>query len=252
MDYTINALAKLSGVTVRTLRFYDEIGLLRPAYIADNGYRYYQKKQLLLLQQILFFRELGFELKDIQKVLKQNDFDRCQALKIHKKILRSKIERIAELIKTINNTIKYLEEKKTMQEKDIFHGFNPEIQASYELYLIECFGAKVKERIAQSHQNIKEWKRSDWEMASQEFALICVDLTDLLEKKYPVESKDVQSVIKRHYDWIKKFWMPNKESYEDLAQMYTAKEWEKTFITYHPQLAEYLSDAMKLFARKLL
>lgn len=83
MDYTVQELAKLSGVSIRTLRYYDEIGLLKPAFIGDNKYRYYQKKQLLLLQQILFFKELGFELKQIQKIVGRADFDTLNALRIH-------------------------------------------------------------------------------------------------------------------------------------------------------------------------
>lgn len=73
MNYTINKLALLSGVTVRTLRFYDEIGLLKPAHVAENGYRYYGQKELLLLQQILFFREIGFDLKQIQDIIGRNE-----------------------------------------------------------------------------------------------------------------------------------------------------------------------------------
>lgn len=252
MNYTINKLAAISGLTVRTLRFYDEIGLLKPAYIADNGYRYYQEKQLLLLQQILFFRELGFELKDIKKILKHSDFDRRNALTTHKKVLREKIDRMMELIKTIDNTIKHLEGKKTMDEKQMFHGFDTETQAGYELYLVERFGDKVKEHIEQSHKNIKGWTVQEWNATSQEFAAICRDLTDLLEKKYTTDSERVQAVIKRHYDWITKFWTPNKESYVGLAQGYTAAEWKKTFEVYHPELALYLSNAMCIFAERSL
>src|SRR5579872_2687080 len=137
MDYTINKLATISGVTIRTLRFYDEIGLLKPAYIADNGYRYYQKKELLLLQQILFFRELGFELKDIQRILKQSDFDKREALKLHKKVLRNKIDRMAELISTIDNTMQDLDGKITLEDNQLFYGFDSEKQLDYELYMVE-------------------------------------------------------------------------------------------------------------------
>ena len=251
MNYTINMLATVSGVTVRTLRFYDEIGLLKPAYIADNGYRYYQKKQILLLQQILFFRELAFELKDIKKIIKGSDFDKQEALKTHKKVLGSRIDRIMELIKTIDNTIKHLEGEKNMDEKQMFRGFDKGTQAGYELYLIERFGDNVKEHIKQSHQNTKDWTVAEWNAASGEFAAICKNLTDLLEKKYATDSGRVQGLIKRHYDWITQFWTPNKESYAGLAQGYTEKEWKKTFEVYHPELAQYLSEGMQLFAKTL-
>jgi DNA-binding transcriptional MerR regulator len=83
MAYAVKELAKLSGVTVRTLHFYDEVGLLKPAHYGANGYRFYEETQLLALQQILFFRELGFELKQIQRLLGRSDFDRAAALKSH-------------------------------------------------------------------------------------------------------------------------------------------------------------------------
>jgi DNA-binding transcriptional MerR regulator len=251
MDYTINRLATMSGVTVRTLRFYDEIGLLKPAYVADNGYRYYQKKELLLLQQILFFRELGFELKDIQRILKQSDFDKREALRIHKKELINKINRMTELIKTVDNTIKDLEGKTAMDDKKMFQGFDAEKQLGYELYLVERFGDKIKKQVAQSHHNTKGWRMQEWNTASQEFAVICRELTDLLEKKYAPDSERTQALITRHYDWIRKFWTPDKESYAGLAKLYTEPEWKKTFELYHPELALYLSEAMQSFARKL-
>jgi DNA-binding transcriptional MerR regulator len=81
MAYTVKELAKISGVTVRTLHWYDEVGLLKPAYHGSNGYRYYEEEELLVLQQLLFFRELGFTLKQIQRVLGRSDFDKMVALR---------------------------------------------------------------------------------------------------------------------------------------------------------------------------
>src|SRR6185436_8918517 len=105
MAYTVQKLASLSGVSVRTLHHYDEIGLLKPAYVGGNGYRYYEQEQLLLLQQILFFRNLGFELKKIREIVKKSDFDRISALHSHRKRLMNELEKTRELIETIDNTI---------------------------------------------------------------------------------------------------------------------------------------------------
>lgn len=90
MAYTVTKLAKISGVSVRTLHWYDRVGLLKPAYHGANGYRFYEEEQLLALQQILFFRELGFELKQIEKILKRSDFDRAKALSSHRQVLQKK------------------------------------------------------------------------------------------------------------------------------------------------------------------
>src|ERR1700688_2910628 len=96
MAYTVKKLSELSGVTVRTLHFYEEIGLLKPAYHGSNGYRYYEEKELLMLQQILFFKELGFTLKKIQKVLGRSDFDKLAALHSHRKALSQEWGKIGE------------------------------------------------------------------------------------------------------------------------------------------------------------
>src|SRR5271155_1706673 len=90
--YTVKEVAKLSNVSVRALRFYDEIGLLKPAYYGENGYRYYEKEQLLGLQQILFYRELGFELSKIQKIMGDPKFDKVAALKSHREQLARETE----------------------------------------------------------------------------------------------------------------------------------------------------------------
>src|SRR6185369_17639561 len=93
MAYTVKKVAAMSGVSVRTLHFYDETGLLKPAYIGANGYRFYEEPQLLTLQQILFYRELGFELKQIQRILGRADFEKLAALQSHRKVLEKDLKR---------------------------------------------------------------------------------------------------------------------------------------------------------------
>jgi len=252
MHYTVNKLAQLSGVTVRTLRFYDEIGLLKPAYVAESGYRYYQDKQLLLLQQILFFRELGFELKNIQKILTQSDFDMSETLRVHKKVLRKDIVRMTQLVKTIDKTINHLAGNKKMNEKDIFSGFDRKEQERHQEYLIGRFGDKVKVHIDESNKNVKGWKMQDWESSAKEFNVICKELTVLLMAQKTIDSPEVQAIIQRHYDWLKKFWTPNKESYVGLGQVYNSPEWVKVFESHHSQLAHYMAQAMSVFAEKNL
>jgi MerR family transcriptional regulator, thiopeptide resistance regulator len=137
MAYTVKQLSKLSGVSIRTLHFYDEIGLLKPAYHGENGYRYYEEKQLLLLQQILFFRELGFELKQIKKILGRSDFDQMSALSKHRQVLKKDLEKIRMLITTIDRTIKHLQGMKKMKDREIYWGFDSEKQAEYEKALIQ-------------------------------------------------------------------------------------------------------------------
>jgi DNA-binding transcriptional MerR regulator/quercetin dioxygenase-like cupin family protein len=124
MAYTVKQLAAMSGVTVRTLHFYDEAGLLKPAYHGANGYRFYEEPQLLTLQQILFYRELGFELKQIEKILGRADFEKISVLQSHRKIMEAKIARARTLMETIDKTIEHLKGTRTMKSEEMFLGFS--------------------------------------------------------------------------------------------------------------------------------
>jgi DNA-binding transcriptional MerR regulator len=124
MAYTVKQVAKMSGVSVRTLHFYDETGLLKPAYYGRNGYRFYEEPQLLTLQQILFYRELGFELKEIQRVLGRPDFQKTAALRSHRKVLQKDLGRTRQLIETIDKTIQHVKGTKKMKSEHMFTGFS--------------------------------------------------------------------------------------------------------------------------------
>src|SRR6476646_4552139 len=100
MSYTVKQVAAMSGVSVRTLHFYDETELLQPAYVGANGYRFYEEPQLLMLQQILFYRELGLELKQIKSILEQPAFEKVSALQSHRAVLEAKLGRMRSLIAT--------------------------------------------------------------------------------------------------------------------------------------------------------
>ena len=124
MAYTVKQVAAMSGVSVRTLHFYDETGLLKPAYHGTNSYRFYEQPQLLTLQQILFYRELGFELKRIKEILSQRKFERVGALESHRQVLEKKATRTRTLIETIDKTIGHLKGTKKMKSEELFKGFS--------------------------------------------------------------------------------------------------------------------------------
>ena len=124
MAYTVKRVAGMSGVTIRTLRFYHASGLLKPAYVGANGYRFYEEPQLLLLQQILFYRELGFELKRIKRILGRADFEKVAALRSHREVLGKKLGRTRALIETIDKTIRHLEGGTEMKGEELFAGFS--------------------------------------------------------------------------------------------------------------------------------
>lgn len=124
MAYTVKQVAGMSGVSVRTLHFYHESGLLKPAYLGANGYRFYEEPQLLTLQQILFYRELGFELKRIKRIVGRADFEQIAALESHRKVLQENLTRTRSLIETIDKTIRHLKGMETMTTDEMFAGFS--------------------------------------------------------------------------------------------------------------------------------
>jgi len=124
MAYTVKQVAAMSKVSVRTLHFYDEMDLLKPAYHGANGYRFYEEPQLLILQQILFYRELGFELRQIQRILGRADFEKLAALQSHRKVLEKDLARTRRLIETIEKTIQHLKGRKKMKSQEMFAGFS--------------------------------------------------------------------------------------------------------------------------------
>ena len=111
MAYTVKQVAAMSGVSVRTLHFYDETGLLKPSYYGANGYRFYEGSQLLILQQILYYRELGFELKRIKRILGRADFEKVAALRSHREVLGAQVGRATRDIFTEEQMIQVPKEK---------------------------------------------------------------------------------------------------------------------------------------------
>lgn len=253
MVYTVKKLAQISGVSVRTLHFYDEIGLLKPAYHGANGYRYYDEPQLLLLQQILFFRELGFELKQIQQMVTRGDFNKLVALTSHRQVLQKNLERTKQLIDTIDQTINHLKGITKMKDpRELYYGFSKEQQREYEKQLIERFGEAAKVHIEESHQNVKGWSPSDWEKSKKEFAEVCQALSAALSKNLSPGSKEVQQITKNHYLWLKRFWTPARDSYSAYGKFIPESNLRQRYEEYHPQLPEFIAKAIQVFAQNEL
>lgn len=252
MAHTVNQLAKLSGVSVRTLHFYDEIGLLKPAYYGENNYRYYEEAQLLMLQQILFFRELGISLNEIQKIVSSDDFDKIESLTSHKVNLEKNIERMQTLLKTIDKTVSYLRGKIKMRDIEMYEGFDLKKQQEHEQYMIEA-GILTQKQIDESWDNVKDWKKDNWEKFQKEGDDINKALVAALKAKLSPDSSEVQQLIRRHHAWVKNFWIPTRESYIGLGQLYLDhKDFKDFYDAYDPGLVEFLVEAMKIFANREL
>jgi DNA-binding transcriptional MerR regulator len=233
-------------LSVRTLHHYDEIGLLKPAYIGGNGYRYYGQEQLLLLQQVLFFRNLGFELKKISEIVKKNDFDRIAALHSHRKMLMRELEKTTELIETIDNTIEHLQGKKKMKANQFFKGLNSPKQKEYEKYLIDS-GRHTAEELGAGRKRLEKWQPEDWSKVQAEWDALLKDYVSAIEKG--PNSSEAFACVKRHLRYLDRFGIEaKKEGLPERASFYLGHpNWKKTFEPYHPKLQEFILAAMEAY-----
>lgn len=247
-QFTVKEVAEISNVSVRTLHFYDEIGLLKPAFVGENNYRYYEEEQLLLLQQILFYRELGFPLAEIQRVMESPDFNKIQALEAHRTTLAAQNERTHDLIRTIDRTLDHLKKGAPLKETEIYLGFDPTKQAEYEKEIKDKYGDRL---LKESKRRTKNWARADYENVKIGYDQIHREMTVLLERGVAFDSAEAHSVIDRHFEIINRFYTPTREVYVGLGQMYCEHpEFRKLYDSHHPKLAEYMRDAMRAYAEK--
>lgn len=252
MSFTVKKVAQYSGVSVRTLHYYDEVGLLKPAFIGDNGYRYYNEEQLLKLQQILFYRELDLPLADIKKLINGDDFDTVKSLESHRKLLQAELSRRTQLLETVNKTIDYLRGKVKMELPDFFYGFDSDKQKAYEQELLEqgiCSEAEIKAGQAR----LKQMGQAKWDEFMLEAHQLNQELAEACQQQRAVNSAEVQQLIQRHYQWIERSWTPTHETYIALGQQYVDHPGFRAFYDkYQPDLADYLLAGMKVFAENTL
>lgn len=250
MAYTVKQLAELSGVSIRTLRFYDDIGILKPAYYGENGYRYYEQTQLLLLQQILFFRELGMPLKNIERILNNSDLNTCNMLKSHKQGLEQKIERIKKLIVTLDKTIANLQGENKMTDKEMYDGFDPADFPIYDQIVIDEFGDVAKSWIVKRAETTKGWGKSEWDQVTYTWNVVLLKLTDAMHRGLKPDSAEVQDIIREKFSLVKQLYDPSKEAYFAMIKINCHHpEFRKQYDFYDMKLASFLEEAATLFAK---
>ena len=252
--YSAKELANLAGVSVRTLHHYDEIGLLKPAIRTEAKYRLYGENELLKLQQILFYKELDFSLKEIIHILDDPDFDLIKALESHREALISRQERILVMLNTIKKTMLNLKGKKMITNEELYKGFSAEKATEIRNEAIEKFG---EEKVATSENYLKKLSKEQFEQLINEQKEIFKNLFDLSDKE--PESQVVQLEMARHYKNTRKFWGTDGNSdsqwkeYKGLGELYISDE-RFTMIDgkAQPEFARFLSKAMICFANTQL
>lgn len=247
MALTVKAVADLADISVRTLHHYDEIGLLRPAGQSAAGYRLYSREDLERLQQILFFRELGFSLKEIGAIIDSPDFDRRQALLAHREALLQRKARIERLIATVDRTLDTMDREDapmlTREEmKELFDGFDP---SEYEEEARQRWGGSRE--FEESTRRTRKYTKADWQKITAEAGEIYGNIARRMDRD-PGDA-EVQMWVGRWHEHINKWYYTcSLEVFRGLGEMYVQDErFTRNIDKIRPGLAAYLRDAMRIY-----
>ncbi len=247
MEYSIDSLAKLAGVTSRTLRYYHQIGLLAPLRTSSAGYRIYGPQQVDELQQILFYRALGMELGDIKSLLRSPGFDSSSALRRHLALLLRKRDDISRLIDTVEKTIKHQEGEIIMTDKEKFEGFKKQLieenEKKYGDEIREKYGDKTVDASNARMMNLTEQQYSEMQdIGADILASLRAAVT---VGEVPASSEGLR-IAKQHRRWLNFAWGHySPEAHAGLCDMYIA---DSRFTAYYdsecPGCAAFLRDAV--------
>jgi DNA-binding transcriptional MerR regulator len=243
MNYTVRQLAQLAGVSVRTLHYYDEIGLLRPSRVGENGYRYYDEANVLRLQQILLYKELELSLDEIRDVLDQPGFDVLRALDDHRRALQQRLGRLRRLLLTVDQTIAHVKGERIMSDKDLF-AFSEEQQAAYEKEAEALWGDNVRA----SSRRWKGYSAEKKKAIMAEGEAVYLDLIDRLKAGEAPGSPAAQAIIARWEQHLRYFYEPTTEILRGLGGAYVEHQGFRAFFDkMHPRLADYMREAIEAY-----
>lgn len=248
-EYTVQKLAELAGISSRTLRYYDEFGILKPARINSSGYRIYGQTEVNLLQQILFYRELGLSLDGISEMLTSPSFDGARALREHHgKLLEQRLQ-LDLLIANVEKTLLHKEGKITMSDSEKFEGFKQKLVNDNE----QTYGQEVREKygdsaVDQSNQKLKGMTEEQYMAVQRLEEEMFETLVHAMENGDPASAL-AQKSADLHREWLTFYWNSySKEAHAGVAQMYVD---DKRFTAYYdkhrPGLAEFLRDSVYVY-----
>lgn len=252
MEYAINKLAKISGISTRTLRYYDEIGLLKPLRVASSGYRFYGPEQVNTLQQILFYRELDFSLADIKTLLSAPDFDREQAFASHLATLQEKRERLDILIENVTKSISAMKGAIHMADQEKFEGFKQALIEENE----QKYGEEIRQKygdqiVDESNARLKNLAEAQYNEAGGLLLEFERTLKAAFDTGDPA-GELAQKACALHRQWLCIYYPKYSREYHiGLGEMYVA---DARFKANYEKLAvgctEFLRDAIHIYCEK--
>ncbi|KGT72759.1 MerR family transcriptional regulator [Bradyrhizobium japonicum] len=248
MEYTVQKLGQLAGISTRTLRYYDEIGILKPARINSSGYRIYGQAEVDRLQQILFYKELGVSLDVIKEIVTSPSYDGDKALREHREQLLDKRKQLDVLITNVEKTIASMEGRIIMTDKEKFEGFKQQMiddnEAKYGKEIRVKYGEDVVNR---SNEKLNNMTKDDYEEVTRLADQVLATLDEAFENGDPA-SDIAQKTAQLHKQWLTYYWGDySKEAHAGLAQMYVDDERFKAYYEKQPGMTEFLRDSIRIY-----
>ena len=253
MEYSIKELSELAGVSARTLRYYDEIGLLKPSRVNEAGYRYYGESEVAVLQQILFYRERGFELKTIQRIIYDENFDMLNAMEEHLLALEKQKANTEALILTVKKTIQSIKGECEMSNKEKFQALKENVvRENEEMYGVEAREKYGDEEVRTFNQKMLNMTEVQWERFQELEKDILKRLEDGVEQGIEVESEAAKTIVELHKEWLCMTWKQySVEAHKGVAMMYVADErFTKYYDRKEQGCAKLLCEAVQYWAGK--
>jgi DNA-binding transcriptional MerR regulator len=249
MDYTINKLSRIAGVSARTLRYYDSINLLKPLKVNESGYRIYGQQQVDMLQQILFYRELGFELSKIKDVIHAPSFEKLGALENHLTMLKERQNEIEALINNVEKSISAEKGDINMKDEEKFEGFKKEmIEENENKYGTEAREKYGNDAVDKSNAKLMGLSKADYDRMEDTNRRFMETLKAAFEVGDPA-GKLAQEACELHKQWLMFFWESySKEAHKGIAQMYVADErFAANYEKIAPRCTAFLRDAIMIY-----
>lgn len=243
MKYTVRQLARKTGISPRTLHYYDEIGLLKPAYKSNNGYRYYEDEQMIVLQQILYFRELQFSLDDIKRLVTSSEYDIETGLKDQRKMLLLQKKKIQQTIAGIDHALNRMKGGAYEMSSNPSTTITDEFE-TYKEIARKRWGNTLAYQ--QSSERTKNWTQEDYINATENWKAFNYALANAMNRGY--DSPEFQALIAKQFESIQSFYDCSVEMFRALGAMYaTDPKFRASYEKFRPGLADIMQKAVEYY-----
>jgi len=243
MKYSISQVSKIAGISIRTLHYYDQQNLLVPLRDSENGYREYTDQHMIVLQQILIYRQMDFSIAQIKQVLNQDEQTLFESLKLQKQTLKNKAIELDSLIKKVEISMNKLDKQRI--DKILYEGIDLQKAEDWEVQARQNYSS---ESVDQSYKRLGKLSQEQLERIKVKGEEIAHNLAENLDQK--IDSDIIQSIVKQHHAWVENFYDATFEVYTGLADMYLQSDEFTEFYDKHKKGSTlHLNQAIHYFAK---